>query len=134
MVLIKIVYSKICERGHFTISELSYEFPQISRTVLYEIIADRPGYLKFYARWVQKILTGAHGAQRMASALTFSERYDKHGDEFLNHSVRMMKPGFLWRMLKPKSSQSSGCTHIHQTSRKQTLSACKKADDNCFLG
>jgi hypothetical protein len=39
-------------------------------------------------------------------------------------------------MLKPKSSQSSGCTHIHQTSRKfkQTLSACQKADGSCLMG
>jgi hypothetical protein len=31
----------ICERRHFTISELSCEFPQISRIVLYEIITVR---------------------------------------------------------------------------------------------
>jgi hypothetical protein len=29
---------QICERRLFTISELSCEFPQISRTLLYEII------------------------------------------------------------------------------------------------
>jgi hypothetical protein len=69
--LIKIVYPKICERGHFTISELSYKFPQISRTVLYDIITFRLGYQKFYARWLKKILMGAHRTQRLASALTF---------------------------------------------------------------
>jgi hypothetical protein len=30
----------------------------------------------------------------------------------------MMKPGFHFWVLKPKSSQSSGCTHIHQTNQK----------------
>jgi hypothetical protein len=34
------------------------------------------------------MLTGAHKTQRMASALTFSERYNEDGDEFLNHTVR----------------------------------------------
>jgi hypothetical protein len=36
--LVQTVEQKICERRHFTISELSCEFPQISRTNLYNII------------------------------------------------------------------------------------------------
>jgi transposase len=36
--LIQSVDQKICERRHWTISELSWEFPQISRTVHDEII------------------------------------------------------------------------------------------------
>jgi hypothetical protein len=74
----------IYERWHFTISELSCEFPQISHTVLYEIITVKQGYLKFCARWVLKILTGAHKMQGMASAFTLSGQYHKDGDEFLN--------------------------------------------------
>jgi hypothetical protein len=35
------------------------------------------------------MLTGAHKTQRIASALAFSERYHKDGDEFLNHIVRI---------------------------------------------
>jgi hypothetical protein len=62
------VEQKICERRRFTISEVSCEFPQISRTLLYEIIAVRLGYHKFSATWVPKMLTGAHKTQRMASA------------------------------------------------------------------
>jgi hypothetical protein len=46
------------ETRRFTISEISYEFPQISRTGLYETITIRISYHKFYARWVPKILTG----------------------------------------------------------------------------
>jgi hypothetical protein len=56
------------ERRRFTISELSCEFTQISRTVLYEIITVRLGYHKFCARWVPKTLTGAHKTQRIVSA------------------------------------------------------------------
>jgi hypothetical protein len=33
------------------------------------------------------MFTGAHKTQRMASALTFLERYHKDGDEFLNNIV-----------------------------------------------
>jgi hypothetical protein len=49
-----------CERRRFKISELSYEFPQIPRTVLYDIIRIRLGYHKICARWVPKLLTGTH--------------------------------------------------------------------------
>jgi hypothetical protein len=50
----------------------------------------------------------------------FLERCHKDGDEFLSHIVRVTgdEPCFRLWMLKPKSSQSSGCTHIHQTSPK----------------
>jgi len=48
-----------CLRGkrRFTISELSEEFPQTSRTTLYRIVTDRLCYHKFCARWVPKQLT-----------------------------------------------------------------------------
>jgi hypothetical protein len=52
--LVQSVDQKICERRRFTISELSCEFPHISRTVLYEIITDRLGYHRFWTRWVQQ--------------------------------------------------------------------------------
>jgi hypothetical protein len=69
--VVQSVYQKICERRRFTITELSCEFPQISRTLLYENITVRLGYHhKFCARWVPKMLTGAHKTQRMALALT----------------------------------------------------------------
>jgi hypothetical protein len=38
-------------------------------------------------------------------------------------------------MLKPKSSQSSGCTHISKQAKKfETDVACQEADGSCFLG
>jgi hypothetical protein len=45
-----------CLRGkrRFTISELSEEFPQTSRTTLYQIVTDRLVYHTFCARWVPK--------------------------------------------------------------------------------
>jgi hypothetical protein len=63
------VDQKNSERRRFTISEVSCEFLQNSRTVLYEITTDRLGYHKFRATWVPKILMIAHKTQRMA--LTF---------------------------------------------------------------
>jgi hypothetical protein len=40
------VDQKICERWRFTISEVLCEFPEISRTLLYEIIRVRLSYNK----------------------------------------------------------------------------------------
>jgi hypothetical protein len=66
--LVQSVWRKICERWHFTISELSCEFPQISCTLLYEIITVRLGYHKFCASWVLKMLMGVHKIYRMVLA------------------------------------------------------------------
>jgi hypothetical protein len=87
--LVQSVDTKICERWSFTISELSSDFPSILRTVLYETVIVRLGNHKFCARWLPKMLKGAHKTQRMASALDFLERYHKNSDEFLNHIVRV---------------------------------------------
>jgi hypothetical protein len=87
--LVQSVDKKICETQQFTISELLYEFPRISRIVLYEIIIVRLGYRKFCERRVPKMLTDAHIMQRMASALTFLEQYHKDGDEFLNYIIQV---------------------------------------------
>jgi hypothetical protein len=66
-------WSKNLGKGRFTISEISCEFPQISRTILHKIIAVNLGWHKFCARCVTKMLMGAHKMQRMALAFTFLE-------------------------------------------------------------
>jgi hypothetical protein len=58
--LVDSINQNICQSQRFTISELSCEFPQISRTVLCGVITVRLDYHKFCARWVLKILTVAH--------------------------------------------------------------------------
>jgi hypothetical protein len=84
--LVQNVDQKSCERWCFTISELPCEFQKISCTVLYEIITFSLGYHKFCARWVPKMLTGAHRSQRMSLAFVdILERYHKGGDQFFNH-------------------------------------------------
>jgi Mn-dependent DtxR family transcriptional regulator len=66
----------------------------------------------------------------MASALTFLQRYYKDGDQFLNHIVGVTAD--------ETKEQSNQWMHTHSPNKlkkfKQTLSACQKADCNCFLG
>jgi hypothetical protein len=69
---------------------------------------------------------GAHKRQRMASALILLEQYNKDGDEFLNHIVRVTddETCVSFVNVEIKVSQSSGCRHIHQTSRISLNKCC----------
>jgi transposase len=119
------VDQKICERQRFTISEISCEFPQISRNVLYEIITVRLGYHKFCARLVPKMLTSAHKTQRIASDLTRLERYHKDGDEFLSHIARVTG-GEIWVSFVnvETKEQSKQWMHTHSLNKLNILNEC----------
>lgn len=41
---------KVCENRHFTVTELSLEFPRVSQTVLYWVVTEKFRYQKFCAR------------------------------------------------------------------------------------
>jgi hypothetical protein len=74
------------ERRRMKMSELSNEFPQISLTVLYEIITVRIVCHKFYAKCVPKILTSEHKNQRMASDFTYTFRAIPQRWRLISHS------------------------------------------------
>lgn len=85
--LVQRVGRMVKENRRFTITALSTEFPEVSRSVLYSIVTERLGYKKLCARWVPKMLTDGHKTRRMASALEFLERYHDEGDNFLKSIV-----------------------------------------------
>ncbi|GBM24540.1 hypothetical protein AVEN_217120-1 [Araneus ventricosus] len=58
--LVAKVKEKIRENRRFTIRMLFDEFPQISKTVLHEIVTNRLNYHKLCSRWVPKMLTDVH--------------------------------------------------------------------------
>jgi hypothetical protein len=85
------------------------------------------------------MLAVAHETQRTASASTFSERYNKGGNEFLNHIARISGNGTRVLFVKVETTeQSKQWMNTHSPNKpekfKQTLSACQKADGKCFLG
>ncbi|GBN43428.1 hypothetical protein AVEN_14349-1 [Araneus ventricosus] len=59
------VNEKIRENSRFTIRMLCDEFPQISKTVLPEIVTNRLNYRKLCSRWVPKMLTDVHQKKRL---------------------------------------------------------------------
>ncbi|GBM35103.1 hypothetical protein AVEN_15193-1 [Araneus ventricosus] len=87
MILVAKVNDKIRENSRFTIRMLCDEFPQISKTVLHEIVTNRLNYRKLCSRWVPKMLTDVHKTKGLSSALTFFTRYSEEGNDFLNKIV-----------------------------------------------
>jgi len=72
---------------HFTISELSLEFPQVSRSVIYDIVSEKLGYKKLCAGWVPKMLTGKHKQKCLAAAHQFLQRHQIEGGQCFDHIV-----------------------------------------------
>ena len=81
------INNKIREVRRFTITELSFEFPLISQSLLHKVVTQKLGYHKFCARWVPKILSEGHKTQRMAPSLNFLEAYNKDSDSLLDRIV-----------------------------------------------
>jgi hypothetical protein len=70
--LFQSVDQKICERRRFTSQFQNFHVNFHNFHALFSTrLSVRLGHHKFCARWVPKMLTGAHKTQRMASALTF---------------------------------------------------------------
>ncbi|GBN27128.1 hypothetical protein AVEN_120324-1 [Araneus ventricosus] len=81
------INEKIRENHCLTITQLLLEFPQISGSLLHEIVVRKLGYHKFRARWVPKLLTEDYKKQCMAASLEFLKAYHKDGDPLLDHVV-----------------------------------------------
>ena len=69
--LVHVREQKIRENRRFTIMSLSLHFPQISQSLLHEIVSDKLKFRKLCARWVPKMLTEEHKLKWRASALNF---------------------------------------------------------------
>lgn len=126
--LVMKINDKIREDRRFTITELLKHFPQISRSLVHEIVAEKLGYHKFCARWIPKILTEDHKKQRLAAALTFLEDYDKNGNKVID---RIVTGDETWvkhvNSETKRQSMEWGHTNSPKKPRKclQTLSARK---------
>ncbi|KAJ4450397.1 hypothetical protein ANN_01821 [Periplaneta americana] len=84
---VELVRQCIMENRRFTITELSSHFPQISRSLLHEIVTKHLLFKKVCARWVPRNLTPEHKMQCLGAALTFLQRYHDDSDEFLDRIV-----------------------------------------------
>ncbi|GFY03456.1 HTH_48 domain-containing protein, partial [Trichonephila clavipes] len=69
--LVELVWQRVMENRRFTITGLSSHFPQISRSLLHEIVTKHLLFKKLCVRWVQKDLTPEHTIHRLGAALIF---------------------------------------------------------------
>ncbi|XP_075229662.1 uncharacterized protein LOC142329169 isoform X20 [Lycorma delicatula] len=74
--LVQKINAKVRENRRITISELSDEFPQISRTVLFEVVTERLGYRKFRS----KEQAGDFFATRISKFVTRSTTENTEGN------------------------------------------------------
>ena len=123
--LVRKVNERVRDNRLFTISDLSLHFPQISRTLLDDIVSSHLGYRKVCARWVLKMFTEEHKKQRVACALTFLMRYHKEGDGMFSHIVRGDET-WVSHITHESKQQSLHWKHTGSPKRKkfkQTISA-----------
>jgi len=107
--LIERIDTKIRENRRFTITELSEQFPEVSRTVLYELVTEELQYHKICARWVPRMLTETHKQKRMQSARLILERYERDGDGFLSHIVTGDETWIAYSNVETKRQSMQWC-------------------------
>ncbi|KAJ4447089.1 hypothetical protein ANN_09078 [Periplaneta americana] len=81
------VNNRILQDRRTSLDELHIAFPDISRSLLGEIVSQHLGYHKICARCVPRQLSDQRKTQRMASALIFLMRCHTDGDAFLDQIV-----------------------------------------------
>ncbi|GBM75996.1 hypothetical protein AVEN_90494-1 [Araneus ventricosus] len=81
------VEAKILENRRFTISTLSNDFPEVSRSVLYKIVSEKLNFKKLCSRWVPELLTEDHKNKRFGCSLNFLTRFKEEGDAILSQIV-----------------------------------------------
>jgi len=133
--LVAKINEKIHENRRFTIKEFLLEFPQISRSLLHEMVTEKLGYHKFCARCVPKLLSEDHKKQCMAASLTFLEAYEKDGDSLLDRVVTGDETWVKHVTCETKTVYGVG-THTFSQKTKEMFAnfVSKKDHGDCFLG
>jgi len=106
--------NKIHEKWQFTISELWTRFPQISLTLLYEIVTVRLHYHTVCARWLPHMLTDEHKKQHMTPILMFLQLNNNEGEKFVDHNVTGDKTWIFYSNTEMKNSPWCGSTVVLQ--------------------
>ena len=97
--LVRKVNERVRDDRHFTISDLSLHFPQISKTQLYEIVSSHLSYRKVCARWVPKVLTEGHktaGCMCFDISDVLSQGRRKHVEPYCGRRRNMGAPYHTW--------------------------------------
>ena len=85
--LVRALEGRIRENRRFTITSLSLHFPQISCSLLHQIVSGKVKFLKLCANWVPNMLAEEQKLKQQATTLDFLTQYSEEGENFLNHVV-----------------------------------------------
>ncbi|GFX10012.1 uncharacterized protein TNCV_4101511 [Trichonephila clavipes] len=78
--LMQAVETKIRENRRFTITTLSLEFPDVSRSVVYKIVTVDLNIKKLCSRWVLRLYSKTQ-REGFVISLDFLNRYEEEGDD-----------------------------------------------------
>jgi len=85
--LVRAFQEKIRDNRRFTITSLSLHFPQISWSLLHQIVSGKVKFRKLCANCVPKLLMEEHKLEHQARTLDVLTQYSEEGENFLNHVV-----------------------------------------------
>ena len=122
--LVELVRQHVMENRCFTIMDLSSLFPQISRSLLHEIVTKHLHFKIWCARLVLKNLSLAHKIQRLGAVLTFLQLYHNDGNKFLDRIVTSDENWISHFTLETKHQSMHSGSSV-RTKFKQTLSVQK---------
>ncbi|GFX62713.1 histone-lysine N-methyltransferase SETMAR [Trichonephila clavipes] len=85
--LMQAVETKIRENRRFTITTLSFEFPDISRSVVYKIVTEDLNFKKLCSRWGVSSSSHRNTKRRGLSLQWTLIRYEEGGNDMLSRIV-----------------------------------------------
>ncbi|GFV37856.1 histone-lysine N-methyltransferase SETMAR [Trichonephila clavipes] len=110
----------------FTITTLSLEFPDVSRSVVFKIVTEGLNFKKLCSRWVPRLITAEH-KEKCAISLDFLIRCAEERDEVLSQIITGDKT-WVSRITPESKQKSMECRNSSspvKVKAKQTLSERK---------
>jgi len=115
--LVRAFEEKIRDNRRYTITSHSLHFPQISWSLLHQIVSGKVKFRKLCAHCVLKMHTEEHKLEQQATTLDFPTKYSEEGENFLNHVVTGNE---TWMSHEAPHSKQQSMEWRHTSSPKKT--------------
>jgi len=83
--LLRAFEEKIRENRRFATTSLSLHFPQISWSLLHQIVSGKVNFRKLCEHCLPKLFMEEHKLEQQATTLHFLTQYSEEGENFLSH-------------------------------------------------
>jgi hypothetical protein len=92
--------------------------PEVSKSMIHEIVKNKLDYCKLCAQWVPKMLTENHKKNQIGAALTFLTCYSEKGDDFLD-TIVIGDETWVFHHTPQSKQQSMEWRHTHSLTKKK---------------